>query len=597
MIETCLDHLTPEDIGLPGERFLDYRQIQREIAHYIIYGPNDDGGNRFKGVGAPTGSGKTLATETAVVLSGVKAVTLTATLPLQDQRQADFGNRPDRRFKDIRGRDNYKCSGMRKGFGSAKGPAAKRNLTCKEGDELGCEYVGSTACEYTENVELAKLAISDSTNYQYWMHARAQNPAALSSPGNPVGLLILDECHKAVEELSRFLNKWIGLVELQTYARMDAQDMPWSRTGKHQGREHGKVDETWVAMLQTALREAEAYKAALMIRYQTTIEARRHQDYRDADEFAQKVGMVVRHGGDGNWIWQQEKKGILFRCVWPWRYAERYLFCGIERVALVSATTRPKLFNLLGIKRSEIDFKEWPRQFPAKQSMVYFVPTLGIETIKEGPQKGQRRNVRMSDKMPAQDLDLIFKRVDEVMEIWKGHKGIIHTASYDRAELFQLKCKYGRHMLLNKRNTYGGGALGHTAVDMAEKYKKRVLGPEDMCALVSPSYTTGWDFPLDENEYDSYQIIVKIPFHNQGDPLVQARAESDEDYEVYDIVQTLEQATGRRNRKMSDWCTTIILDGHVRRFLGQQAKKHASSWWRVYESADIPRPRERKRAA
>ena len=99
--------------------------------------------------------------------------------------------------------------------------------------------------------------------------------------------------------------------------------------------------------------------------------ARRDERFRHLDDLLRELSKLTRHGADGNWIWQLRNRGVQFDIIWPWRYAERYLFSGVEKVVMMSATLRPKLLSLLGLKRDEVDFKEWPCQFPAVLAPVY----------------------------------------------------------------------------------------------------------------------------------------------------------------------------------------------------------------------------------
>lgn len=547
--DSILSDLSPADLGLPA-KFSSFRPIQTEIAEYILYGPEQDGGKRFAAIGAPTGSGKSLSNMLAGKVSGRKFVILTATKALQNQVLADFGACG---LVDIRGKNNYDCAEV-----TVEGENGRsRPVSCEEGEEHGCGLAGTRRCPYTAQVEKAKLSNAVSTNYQYWLNARAQNRAALQAPMRPVELLLCDECHKSVDELARFLSVWLSAEDITHYGKVKGPDVPWLNA------ESGRVTEKWMALLLQASNVACAEMDSMLLDWVTVQEARRHKEFRKVEQLCRNLDLLVSHGGDGNWIWQQTKRGVAFDCVWPRNYAERYLFSGVEKVALTGATTRPKLLSLLHIRRQDADFKEWPRVFPAKQGMVYYVPT-----------------VRMSHRMSREDLEKMVARVDEMMEIWHGHKGIIHTASYQRAEDFQAKSKYGRYMLLNRRGE---------ADEAAERFRRSVLSNGDMCALVSPSYTTGWDFPLLEGERNSWQAIVKVPYHDQSNPLVKARAADDPEYEVYDIVQTLVQACGRRNRSEKDWCTSVIFDDHVKRFLGA-ARQYAPAHFRVYQTERIPEP-------
>src|SRR5262249_14461141 len=47
-----------------------------------------------------------------------------------------------------------------------------------------------------------------------------------------------------------------------------------------------------------------------------------------------------------------------FDVVWTGRYGEQYLFCGVSKVVIMSATLRPKTMALLGVGKDEYEFRE-----------------------------------------------------------------------------------------------------------------------------------------------------------------------------------------------------------------------------------------------
>ncbi len=86
------------------------------------------------------------------------------------------------------------------------------------------------------------------TNYQFWMHARARNKSALEKRGGqePVGLLICDEAHKAMDALALFLKTWVSNEMLHTYANEKVRGLVRAAEGKDWGR----VTPDWVDALE-----------------------------------------------------------------------------------------------------------------------------------------------------------------------------------------------------------------------------------------------------------------------------------------------------------------------------------------------------------
>ena len=174
-----------------------------------------------------------------------------------------------------------------------------------------------------------------------------------------------------------------------------------------------------------------------------------------------------------------------------------------------------------------------------------------------------------------------FLFVDEIIAEWGHLKGIVHTPSYKLAEYYQAHSRYGRAMILNE----GGGR--EKANDAAGKYRQGTTRP---CVLVSPSFSTGWDFPIGTDEVCGWQWIPKLPFADLTDPVVQARRESDPEWYDYECMQKLVQACGRRSRTETDRATTFITDDAVKGFR-YYSRAHAPRWFRVMDATGGRVPR------
>lgn len=548
---SCLYDTIPADIGLP-DQFTAFRDVQRQMVDFAVYGPGGIDSpvvvptRRFAACGAPTGSGKSLGAHAIGIMSGERYAVLTATLGLEEQQV----KKDKFTLVNIRGRSNYDC------LDSPYDENGEHVRTCEDADEHGCYWQGKAGCSYYDQVERAKQSRAILTNYQYWLHARSRNRGALEGTNGKIGLLICDEFHLAMRELARFLGVWFSNQDLHHFA--DQETRAVLRSAK--GNDWGKVGAEWLHALETMQIRVGKRMGDIAGDYKTqAIAYRESKEYRRLDKVAGNLDRITSLGGDNNWIWQLTKSGVSFNCVWPARYAERYLWSGVPRIVLMSATLRPKAYHLCGVSNSDIWFREWPRIFPAHLSPVYWLPTG-----------------RMGKKADNSELDKAVRRADEIYDVWAPkHKGIVHTASYYRAEWLQANSKWGRHMLLNKR--------GESATEMAERFRKS----EPPCLLVSPSYTAGYDFADSACEF---QHIIKLPFPDRSDPVMVARIDSDPDYYDYETMQTLVQACGRGTRHEKDRCTTIITDDSVGNFR-KYAAKHAPRWFRVTKIDNVPVPK------
>ena len=534
-VATILDEILPVDIGLP-EKYTDFRQCQREIVDFALYGYGQD--KRFTAISAPVGSGKSLAAQAAGRLAGVKYVVLTYSNALLDQNQRDF----DGIIADVRGQANYQCVDS----------TSRRRVTCDEGWEYGCQWVGMPMCTHVKRVKAAQRSQAVSTNYAYWIHSRAMNSRALQMPsGASIDLLIADEAHKCFHALGSFLGVWVSKDDANTYGldlpTRDLGDKEWAQVGPGLAERLAAFDlNLGIAM------------EALLARYDTRAEAYRDSDkFRALDRKRQELSRLLSHVADGGWIWHLTKAGVKFDCVWPYRYAERYLWSGVKKVVLISGTLRRKCLSLLGLDKDAYDYKEWPRQFPANLAPVYYYPVA-----------------RMGAKSTDQDFVLMRDGVDEWHRNRRDRKTIIHTPSYKLAERFQAACECGRDMILSKP--------GDAAV--AEKRYREADSP---ALLVAPSFMVGCDFP---NEDCELILIPKIPFLSEGDPIVQAR-KSDPVWGNYEVAQTLQQACGRGARHEADRCESVIMDkayGWWKRL----GSPHFSRWFAgsVRQISEIPEP-------
>lgn len=556
MSNSILDGLSPTDLGLPP-KFDRFRPAQVEAIDYALYGPTGLGPKAWTMMGLPAGVGKTAVAQAIGKLSGGKFVVLTATRSLEDQAVRDFG---EYGLVNVRGRANYTC--LEPAIETdADGKVVKiEQQTCEQGGDSGCRYAGTPKCTYGGWVEKAKDSDSIITNDQYWFNVRARNRQALETEDRPVELLIIDECHLSYQSLARFLGTWVGDQDLKRFAGEQVRACVMAGAGA----EWGRVGKEWVEALEVVWIGAERRKADIEGQFQSQAAAmRRSKEYRRLSKLSSNLERIVQLGGDNNWIWRQTRQGISFDCVWPGRYAPRYLWSGVQRVVLMSATARPKHAAFLGLGPNAYSFKEWPRQFPASLNPVWWVPTG-----------------KMGQSETYETKMLAVKRHDEIIEAgWGDYKGLVHTGSYQRAEWLQRESKYGRRMILPSQ-----GVGGLTAVQALEKH----LQDPNPTTLVGPVYTTGWDLPDDACRWIHW---LKLPYPDRSDPIVEARKASDPEWYDCETMQAFVQGCHRGNRHEKDWCTVIVTDDGVDKFR-KYAGRFGPAYFRVIDAPGgrIPLP-------
>ena len=558
---TILDDLTPADLSLPA-KFTEFREIQKQLVDYCLYGPDGDGEvRRFMACGAGPGSGKSLAAHALAQMSGMKTVILTATKALEDQQIDDNFD-----CVNIHGRANYQCLDFEPLHPDVR-------WSCEDGPDHDCQRYDTPYCAYAGRVGKAREARVVLTNYAYWLHARSNNRQALERRADerdggqpePIELLIADEAHLILGQLASFLSTWVGNHDLHRFADKAVR----AALVESKGAESGRLGTSWVVALSEVRNGAWKRMYEIAREYESEARASRgSKEYRALERLAGNLDRVLSHAtveeeelssgrqvGQPNWLWRLTRNGVALDVIWPARYAERYLWSGVSRVVLMSASLRPKALGLTGIKQSDSWFREWPRVFPGELSPVYWIPTGKMGHRESEEEKGKS-----------------ITRLDEIGDEWREYKGIVHTNSYTRAKWYQANSKWGRAMVLSKPGEQAAAA---------EKYRKAVAP----CMLVSPSFTTGFDFP---DEDCGYQVIVKLPYPDRSDPVVLARAESDPDWYDYTTMNTLFQACGRKSRRADQRCVTMITDDSVKNFR-HYSKQHAPRYFTVRESVTVPK--------
>jgi ATP-dependent DNA helicase DinG len=93
--------------------------------------------------------------------------------------------------------------------------------------------------------------------------------------------------------------------------------------------------------------------------------------------------------------------------------------------------------------------------------------------------------------------------------------------------------------------------------------------------LVSPSVTTGWDFPQEECEYI---VVGKVPYPDTRGALIQARMADNRNWAAQLAMETLVQETGRGTRSADDKCQVLVIDD-AWRWWWPKYKHFAPAWF------------------
>lgn len=521
----------PTDYGAPA-RFPRWRDGQEDIFLDML-----TSSARFDINAASTGLGKSLSYVCAAKALGGRTAILTNSKALQDQLENDFGATG---VFDMRGLGNYTCKALDEGgeleelWVRSRG-RLKRTPTCdigpcRSGIPCGLKDDG---CAYFDGYRAANKSEIVSTNYAYWI--------AIHKYGQGLGKfdrLILDECQHAQDalvsalsaEFTKYEFKELGwhpsVGDTMTVWRMWAREMRDKISGK-------------LEFFNQSAKIAANDDGVLSFAWDT--------DVPDAAEMYMWKSLEARCGtiaeADNDWVIERSgEHSTSIRLAPPWvgKYSENHLFLGIPKVILMSATVRPKTADLLGIQPSQREFTEYPSSFSKANRPVFWLPTV-------------RLNSRSSDA----DMSRWVQRIDQILDrhVKLGHKGIIHTVSYERQQMLVHRSRYGHLMLANTTKTTS---------ETVQAFRKSTDG-----ILVSPSVSTGYDFPDDACRF---QIVGKIPFRDARGAVEKAQVARDSEYLDYLTVQEIVQLYGRAVRSETDAAVCWIVDDHIEWFVQKYRK-------------------------
>jgi ATP-dependent DNA helicase DinG len=385
----------------------------------------------------------------------------------------------------------------------------RKNYRCRRGDgptaddglcHLGvdCQYKAG-GCPYFDALRIAKKSRYVVTNYAMWLSCG-------DFLKEDTEVLIMDEAHAAPDHLSDFMSAEI--------------DLEW--IGEVLGKEQPVPDDwgDWVSSMYPVvgllIEQGLKHPDMNLKRLRQLYKVKRTLDnlYR-----IRKSPLVVEKVKDK---YQIDPLTLI-------RYAEPYLFMGTPFVHLTSATVTRYTAKTLGISNGDYWIGDYPSPFPVANRRVIYSPAVKVD-----------RNITEGERL------LWLARMDNIIKPRLNRKGIIHTVSYDRAWQIIRGSNYGKYGIVHD-------AYNTNMKVQAFKHRKAPA------FLVSPSMSTGWDFPYSNCEW---QIIAKVPFPDSRSLIMQERQKLDSEL-AYNIAwQTIIQAAGRGCRAEDDKCETFIIDKH-----------------------------------
>ena len=411
--------------------------------------------------------------------------------------------------------DDFSECGMIDMRGRQNYQCIKGNISCSEGRILECRDAG---CPYNASRNEFIDANLASTNYAYYLSS------VIHSEGvGDCGMLILDEAHAAVQELC-------NAIEI----RLDHNRSNYIYNQLSSRPPHGGKISEWRTWAKFLLPKAQRFLKDLK-------QGGPNKQLSQVDQFVLTISRIASVSED--WILDESNEvETLISPLWPTAYASTYLFRDIPRIILASATLVPKTLSLLGIEEKDSVFLSQDHTFSPDRCPLYLFGACRVD-YKMSPGQWQETMARI-------DNMIIGRRLDR--------KGIIHTTSYDYQSRILRDSEHSGIMIAPKSARETQAAIE----EFRDSPSPRIL--------VSPSITTGYDFPYDQCEY---QILLKIPFIDSRSPVMKARSEADKEYLPYLVAQTLVQTCGRPMRAPDDRCENFLMDQHADWFLSKNPKK------------------------
>jgi len=475
---------------------------------------------RFIGVACPTGSGKSILSLLTARMTGARTVIVTATKGLQYQyavQGTPLG------AVVVVGQNNFSCT-LAPSLRADEGP-------CHEG--MACPVKES--CPYRVQLKRALESQIVITNYAYYL---AQTN--FSSGLGDIGLLILDEAHSAFSAMENYLTIFLS--------RLDIEPM-----GIHfpESADRWGAWQSWAEVSHpTAQDSVSRIESDIKVLHTKNQPVPGHvsRAYRVAKSVAARLERLSSVSED--WVIQRTHHGFRFVPKWVSNY-DTSIFQKVPKIVLMSAILSHKTCDYLGVPsdNKERSWIESESYFPPENTPIWHVPTARI-------------NHRLDDF----GATVWVSRIDQIIQRRLDRKGIVFTVSYERARLLLQRSRFKNIM------------LSHSTGDVVSVVNKFKNMPAP-AVLVSPTVTTGWDFPAEQFNI-RYLIIGKIPYPDTRDEVVKARSEEDKDWTSYLAMDVFVQESGRATRSSTDRVECLVVDDNAKWFMFKYAS-YAPKWFRA----------------
>ena len=509
-------------------------------------------------VNAPTGVGKSIINLlSANEIFGTAYITTPLRI-LVDQYRNDIENKfaENNLGKTIMGRQSYDCAyniqeelrygkivPQRMKFLKAdSGPCIEKKPTYFweghtyfwEGHKVKiCPYRERGKCDYYNARDAAMISDVTLTTFDYFMkgiYPKIEQPIELSEGttwNKRVGLII-DEAHNLPNKMTDMFT-----IEITRRTYPALQDDKQARDNfdeiKHRIDSGESVRDaittfhlSYMTQLQSIIDQINEKEEL------TDIEK---NDKQRLLKLQYRLNNLIDNINEENMILSMDDKHIQFRPFSPAPYLKDF-WKDFDRILLTSAT----FFGLdqymedLGLDMP-YEYIEVPSTFPPEKGMIEFP-----------------LNVRLSRDNFQDTLPEIVHAVDTILEKHPDERGLIHAHTYAYAKAIMEK------------TTQPDRIITHDSLTRSDALKEFLHSDRKDIVLLSVNMGEGLDL---KDDLARFQIIVKCPYGNLGDPWTREHFNHSKKWYDYEAIKVILQASGRIVRSEEDYGTTYILDMRV----------------------------------
>lgn len=533
--------------------FSDYRDYQRaalyEASHALF-----TSGVETVVLNLPTGIGKS-PINTALARQAESTFMTTPQKALRTQLEEDEALRDH--YEVLRAREDYTCT---TGSLLYSGDYDCSDCPINRDDEESC--LVQDECPYWSQKELAMAYSTAVLTFSYLIvdgylpkFTEMEDGGQKQVSFGDRELLIVDECHKLEDQVA----------SLHAGISVSPYSLP-ERVFQQIDREIGELPDDEATtfedkrmVLDRVYDRADAFIQNNSVSYAIPA-AEESKDVRDCKNFVKKYEYCRKKSAAGrDWVVGreeityngQDRHKITIQPVDVDEFLQDHVWSRAEKQVLSTATmpfsgNPGRWLRRLGLDPHDARVIQYPMAFPEEHRQIHTDCVVA----------------KMSQGGYAEHKDAIVDQIRTLARAHAGEKGLIHTASYTRAN--ELSEYFPDNAVCHDR--FGD-------LDLRAQIDRWQYTDADM--FFSPAATDGVDLPYDDCRW---QVLVKVPYPQPSDPrvrfLLDERRAWDWYYEM--TCQDIQQSVGRGVRSDDDRCDYYVLDAS---FFDVMDRASAPEWF------------------